>query len=313
MARFLVTGGAGFIGSNIAQRLLAAGHDVRIIDNFATGRRKNIKEFAGQIEVIEGDICDQKAIAKAMKKIDYVLHLAAKPSVIASVEKPRECHEANVDGTFNVLMAARDAGVKRLVYSASSSAYGNSVELPNREDYAPRPLSPYAIAKLTGEYYCKVFSEIYGLECVSLRYFNVFGPKQNPASQYAAVIPKFITSLLAGEAPTIFGDGRQTRDFTFVENVYNANLLACTAKCAAGQVFNIACGTPISVNQLVAVLNGIIGTKIKAAHEAARAGEVKHSAADVTKARKILKFDPAIDLRTGLERTVEWYRHSKGA
>ena len=310
MAKYLVTGGAGFIGSNIAERLLAAGHSVRIIDNFATGRRENIAPFRSRIELAEGDIRQMKDAEDAVRGVDYVLHLAALPSVPASIENPRACHEANIDGTFNLLMAARDAKVKRLVYSASSSAYGNAPQLPNREDFAPMPLSPYAVAKLTGEYYCQVFTTIFGLECVVLRYFNVFGPKQNPASQYAAVVPKFITSLLAGKAPTIFGDGEQSRDLTFVENVYLANLLASTAKGAAGQVFNVACGTPISINRLVDLLNEILGTTIKAEHVPERPGEVKHSHADITKARTILGFEPPVDLRAGLERTVEWYRRN---
>jgi len=311
MAKFLLTGGAGFIGSNIAQRLLRDGHAVRIIDNFTTGRRENLAEFENQIELIEGDICKTADINRATAGVDYVVHLAAKPSVIASVEDPRACHEANIDGTFNVLMAARDANVKRLVFSASSSVYGDTPELPNRETFAPRPLSPYAIAKVTGEYYCKVFSEIYALQCVSLRYFNVFGPKQNPDSQYAAVIPKFIAALLEGKAPVIFGDGDQTRDFTFVENVYRANVLACTAEGVAGEVFNIACGEPISVNRLVEELNKILGTAIEPVYEAERPGEVKYSAADVGKARKLLKFEATVDIENGLRQTVEWYKAGK--
>jgi len=308
MAYYLLTGGGGFIGSNIAERLIRDGERVRIIDNFSTGRRENLAGLNGSIELIEGDITDMATVRRAVDGIDYVLHLAARPSVPASVADPQSCHEANIDGTFNVLIAARDAGVRRLVYSASSSAYGDSPELPNRETFAPRPLSPYAVAKLTGEYYCKIFTELYDLECVSLRYFNVFGPRQNPASQYAAVIPKFITALLAGERPTIFGDGEQTRDFTFVENVYLANRIACTAEGAAGQVFNCACGKPITINELVAVLNEILGTSIQPQHLDERPGDVKHSAADVTMAREMLKFEPPVDLKTGLEQTIEWYR-----
>jgi len=311
MAQYLVTGGAGFIGSNIAERLLKAGHAVRIIDDYSTGRPENIDALRDRIDFIQGSLCDVDYAAEAVRDVDYVLHLAARPSVPASVEDPRSCHEANIDGTFNLLMAARDARVKRVVYSASSSAYGDTLKLPNQEDFAPRPLSPYAVAKLAGEYYCKVFTEIYGLECVSLRYFNVFGPRQNPASQYSAVIPKFITSLLSGEAPTIFGDGEQTRDFTFVENVYLGNMLACTASGAPGHVINLACGTPISVNKLVDLLNGIIGTRIRPRYEPARPGDVKHSAADVAKARTILNFQPTVDLRAGLEQTVEWYKTKK--
>jgi len=308
MAKYLLTGGAGFIGSNIAEYLVDDGEEVRIIDNFSTGRRENIAEFLDRIELIEGDICKMDDITRAVDGVDYVLHIAARPSVPASIAEPRVCHEANIDGTFNVLMAAREAGVRRVVYSASSSAYGDTPELPNKETFAPGPLSPYAASKLAGEYYCRVFTEIYGLECVSLRYFNVFGPKQNPASQYAAAIPKFITSMLEGESPTIFGDGEQSRDFTFVENVYYGNMLACTAPGAAGQLFNCACGYPISINQLVDTLNEILGTNIKARHVPERPGDIKHSAADITKAREILKFDPPVDLRTGLERTVEWYK-----
>ncbi|NQT20153.1 MAG: SDR family oxidoreductase, partial [Planctomycetes bacterium] len=282
MPKYLLTGGGGFIGSNIAERLVKDGDDVRIIDNFSTGRKENIADFLDKIELIEGDICNAADIEKAVDGVDYVLHLAAKPSVPASVADPRGCHEANIDGTFNVLMAAREAGVKRVVYSASSSAYGDTLELPNKETFAPRPLSPYAVAKLVGEYYCKVFTEIFGLECVSLRYFNVFGPKQNPKSQYAAVIPKFILMLLNGEQPTIFGDGEQLRDFTFVENVYIANKLACTAPGAAGKLFNCACGSPISINKLVEVLNDVLGMSIAPVHLDERPGDVKDSAADVT-------------------------------
>ena len=308
MARYLLTGGGGFIGSNIAERLVNDGDEVRVIDNFSTGRKENLAAFEDRIELIVGDITNIDDLSKAVDGVDYVLHLAARPSVPASVADPRRCHEANINGTFNVLMAARDAGVKRVVYSASSSAYGDTLELPNREEFAPRPLSPYAVAKLTGEYYCKVFSEIFGLECVSLRYFNVFGPRQNPASQYAAVIPKFITALLQGEAPTIFGDGEQSRDFTFVENVYLGNKLACTAQGAAGQLFNLACGYPVSINQLVDMLNEIIGTNITPIYAPDRAGDVKHSSADITKAREVLKFDPPVDLKTGLRQTVDWYK-----
>jgi len=308
MAKYLLTGGAGFIGSNIAERLLNDGEQVRVIDNFSTGRRENIADFLDRIELIEGDICKMDDVSKAVEGVDYVLHIAARPSVPASVADPRACHEANIDGTFNVLMACRDAGVRRVVYSASSSAYGDSLELPNKETFAPRPLSPYAVAKLTGEYYCKVFTEIYGLECVSLRYFNVFGPRQNPASQYAAVIPKFILMLLNGRPPTIYGDGKQMRDFTFVENVYLANRLACTAEGAAGQLFNCACGAAVSINELVDVLNEVLGTDIKPVYLPERPGDVKDSAADISKARHILNFDPPIDLRTGLKRTVEWYK-----
>ena len=308
MAYYLLTGGGGFIGSNIAERLIRDGERVRIIDNFSTGRRENLAGLNGSIELIEGDITDMATVRRAVDGVDYVLHLAARPSVPASVADPQSCHEANIDGTFNVLIAARDAGVRRLVYSASSSAYGDSPELPNRETFAPRPLSPYAVAKLTGEYYCKIFTELYDLECVSLRYFNVFGPRQNPASQYAAVIPKFITALLAGERPIIFGDGEQTRDFTFVENVYLANRIACTAEGAAGQVFNCACGKPITINELVVVLNNILGTDIQPEHLDERPGDVKHSAADVTRAREVLKFEPPVDLKAGLEQTIQWYR-----
>lgn len=308
MAVYVVTGGAGFIGSNIVKRLVKDGHRVRVVDNLLTGRRENLQEVRDDIEFVEGDIRDGQLLARLFKGADYVLHQAALPSVPRSVKDPVASHEANITGTLQVLIAARDAGVKRVVYAASSSAYGDTPVLPKVETMAPNPLSPYAVTKLAGEYYCRVFYHVYGLETVSLRYFNVFGPRQDPNSQYAAVIPRFITAMLKGEAPVIFGDGEQTRDFSYIDNVVEANLLACQAPGAAGEVFNIACGESISLNDLVKELNHILGTDIKPVYTNPRPGDVRHSLADISKAGKILGYKPQINWREGLRRTVEWYR-----
>jgi UDP-glucose 4-epimerase len=308
MSFYLVTGGAGFIGSNIVERLVARGERVRVLDDFSSGKRENLAAVVDRVELLQGTICDAALVRYALRDADYVLHLAARPSVIESIERPDLCHAGNVTGTFNVLMAAREAGVKRLVFSASAAAYGNSAPLPNREDAAPDPLSPYAVAKVTGEYYCKTFAELYSLPTVALRYFNVFGPRQNPHSQYASVIPKFITMMLRGEPPTIFGDGEQTRDFVHVENVFRANLLACQAPGVEGRLFNIAAGRAVSVNELAATIGRILGKPIAPVHAAERPGEVRHSTADIARARQLLGYEPSVGFEDGLRQTVEWYR-----
>ncbi|WP_094226525.1 SDR family oxidoreductase [Methanolobus psychrotolerans] len=303
-----VTGGAGFIGSNIVERLVSYGNEVVVIDNFLTGRMENIGVFKDDIRLVNGSIQDLGLLRTEFKGVDYVLHQAALPSVPRSIDDPIATNQNNIDGTLNVLVAAKDSGVKRVVYAASSSAYGNTLTLPKHEGMSPDPLSPYAISKLAGEQYCKVFYDIYGLETVALRYFNVFGPRQDPNSHYAAVIPKFIKNMLSGESPVIFGDGEQSRDFTYVQNNVDANLLACTAANAPGKVFNIACGSRISLNELVMALNDIIGTDIEPAYAAERPGDVKHSLADITRARDILGYKPTYVLAEGLARTVEWFK-----
>ena len=310
--RYLVTGGAGFIGSNIAHRLVEQGHYVRIIDNFSTGKRENIADIADKIDLIEGDIRYLNTVTKAMDGIDYVIHQAALPSVPRSVETPIESNDVNINGTLNILYAAKEAGVKRLVYAASSSAYGDTPTLPKVETMKPNPLSPYAVNKLTAEMYCSVFTRVYGLETVALRYFNIFGPRQDPNSYYSAVIPKFIKALLLDQPPIIFGDGEQSRDFTYIENVINANLLACKAPAeAAGHVVNIACGERITLNQLVQELNELLGKDIHPTHGAPRAGDIKHSLADISLAGKLIGYKPEVKIPEGLKRTVEWFLENK--
>ncbi len=308
MATYLVTGGAGFIGSNVCRELLAQNHTVKVLDNFATGRRENLAEIAGDIELFEVDIRDAEGIQPAFKGVDYVLHQGALPSVPRSVKDPVATTEVNVNGTLNVLTAARDAGVKRVVMASSSSIYGSNPELPKHEGMRPMPISPYAASKLANEAYAAACTHVYGLETVCLRYFNVFGPRQDPKSQYAAVIPIFVTALLKGERPTIFGDGEQSRDFSYVANVIQANLKASTAEGGAGQAFNIACGNRISLNELVRELNEIIGTNIDPIHTDPRPGDVKHSLADISAARETFGYSPAVDVRQGLEKVVDWYR-----
>ncbi len=309
MTRYLVTGGAGFIGSNLVEALVACGGKVRVLDNFSTGKRENIREFRDEIELIEGSLTEVRTCQKAVEKVDYVLHQGALPSVPKSVARPRESNEANVTGTVNLLVAARDAGVKRFVYAASSSAYGDTPVLPKVETMAATPKSPYAIQKYTGELYCRVFYEIYGLETVSLRYFNIFGPRQDPQSQYAAVIPNFIRATLRGEAPVIFGDGQQSRDFTHIENAVHANLAACAAdsKCA-GAVLNIACGERISLIELAKAIREIAGEGKPPRHDKERPGDVKHSLADVSAARECIGYEARVHFREGLEKTIAWYR-----
>jgi len=307
---FLVIGGAGFIGSHIVERLVHNGYRVRVIDSLITGKRENIEPFLSEIEFIEGDIRDLELLREAMDSVDYVLHQAALPSVPRSIKDPLATNAANVDGTLNVLVAARDTGVKRVVYASSSSIYGDSPVLPKKETMTPEPRSPYAVSKLAGELYSQVFHRVYGLETVCLRYFNVFGPRQDPSSHYSGVVAKFIVSLLEGKAPTVFGDGEQSRDFTYVENVVEANLLATRAKRVSGEVFNIAYGEQLTVKGLVRLLGDIleVPSGLEAKYALARPGDVRHSLADISKAMTFLGYEPAVNAKEGFKRTVEWYR-----
>jgi len=309
---YLVTGGAGFIGSHIVDRLVQNGEKVRVLDNFSTGKRANIEHNLGEIDLINGSLTDMGTVRRAVEGVDYVLHQGALPSVPRSVNDPIGSNDANINGTLNLLVAARDAGVKRLVFASSSSVYGDSPSLPKHERMPPDPLSPYALTKLAGECYCRLFTDLYGLETVSLRYFNVFGPRQDPESQYAAVIPKFIKCMLKGERPVIYGDGLQSRDFTYVENNVEANILACSAPRAVGEVMNIACGDRFSLLDLVDIINRILGTSIEPVFEPARPGDVKHSQADISKARELIGFEPKVGFVEGLERLVGWTRGSLG-
>jgi nucleoside-diphosphate-sugar epimerase len=313
MAQYLVTGGAGFIGSNLAHALVERGEQVRILDNFATGREENIAELVEKkkVELVRGSITDGEAVARAVRGVDYVLHQAAIPSVPRSIEDPLGGDDVNVHGTVTLLDGARKAGVKRVVFAASSSAYGEKAPgEPKVETMLPAPLSPYAAAKLAGEYYMRAFYHSYGLETVALRYFNIFGPRQDPKSQYAAVIPNFVTAALQGRAATIYGDGETSRDFCFVENAVEANLLACTAPGAGGEVFNIACGESTSLLQTVDIIAGIVGKKIPPVHEPPRTGDIKYSLADIGKAKKVLGYTGRIKFAQGLERTIAWYKET---
>jgi len=311
MAFYLITGGAGFIGSNIVEELLRRGQRVRVLDNFSTGRRENLRPFSGRIELLEGDIRDPKDARKAVAGVDYILHQAALPSVARSVEDPIASNETNVSGMLNLLTCAKEAAVKRFVFASSSSVYGDTPTLPKVETMPLNPTSPYAVSKLAGEHYCRIFHRIYGLETVCLRYFNIFGPRQNPDSQYSAVIPLFIKSMLASESPTIFGDGLQSRDFTFIANVVNANLLAAQAPQAAGGAFNIACGGRYSLLDLVGILNSILGGAIAPRHREARNADVKHSQADIAAAGRFLGYAPTVRFEEGLRRTVDWYKMNR--
>jgi nucleoside-diphosphate-sugar epimerase len=306
MALHLVTGGAGFIGSSIAEALLANGERVRIIDDFSSGRRENLARLPGRFELIEGSIADPHAVAKAMQGVEVVFHEAAIPSVARSVADPQSTMLAGVQGTTVVLDVAQRAGVRRLIFAASSAAYGDTPTLPKVETMEPRPLSPYAASKLAGEQLMRIFAELHGIETISLRYFNVFGPSQDPASDYAAVIPKFITAAIRGERPVIFGDGEQTRDFCYVDNAVRANLLAAgVSRRLRGEVVNVACGERTSLNQLARFVGELAGRRLDPDHKAPRPGDVRDSLADVTAARELLGYKPAVDLREGLKRTYQ--------
>jgi nucleoside-diphosphate-sugar epimerase len=307
MASYLVTGGAGFIGSHLAEELVRRGHRVRVADSLITGKRRNLEHVDG-VDFLEGDLADMDVAVRAVAGMEYVLHQAAIPSVPRSVTDPRTSHRANVDAALNLLIAAREAGVKRLVYAGSSAAYGNAPTLPKREDMPPNPLSPYALQKLMAEQYCRMFTFLYGFETVTIRYFNVFGPRQDPGSPYSGVISLFATALLEGRQPTIYGDGEQTRDFTYVANVVDGVLRACEAPKAAGEVINVATGGRISLNELLRVMSGFVGASVAPIYKAERAGDVKDSQADITKARTLLGYAPIVGLEEGLRRTIEWCR-----
>jgi nucleoside-diphosphate-sugar epimerase len=307
MASYLVTGGAGFIGSHLTEELVRRGHKVRVADNLSTGHRGNLAHIAG-VEFVEGDLADLAFATRAAAGVDYVLHQAAIPSVPRSVNDPIASNRANIDATLNVLVAARDAGVKRLVFAGSSSEYGDSPTLPKREDMPSSPLSPYALQKVMGTQYCQMFTRLYGFETVVIRYFNVFGPRQDPGSPYSGVISLFATALIEGKQPIIYGDGEQTRDFTYVANVVDGVLRACEAPKAAGEAINVACGTRISLNELLRVMNTVVGTDLQPIYKETRAGDVKDSQADITKARTLLGYSPLVGLEDGLRHTLEWCR-----
>jgi UDP-glucose 4-epimerase len=310
--KFLVTGGAGFIGSNIAEELVKRRHSVRILDNFTTGKPEHIKSFKDKIEVVKGDIREEKDLRKALKGIDYVFHQAALRSVPRSVDDPLSSNEVNITGTLKLLMAARDAKVKRVVYASSSSAYGDSKLIPQKETHTPGPISPYAVSKLAAEYYCLMFAKTFGLETVALRYFNVFGPRQDPESKYSAVIPKFIESALKKEPIIIHGDGKQSRDFSYITNVVQANILAATTPGVSGQMFNIACNESNSVLDIAKGIEKIMGEKLTIEHTPPRAGDVRKTCADISKARKLLKYKPEIKFKQGLEKTFVWFKEYYG-
>jgi nucleoside-diphosphate-sugar epimerase len=307
-----VTGGAGFIGSHLTEALLREGHRVRVLDDFSTGKKENLildKKYSS-LEIIKGDIRHLVICQKAMKGIEYVFHQAALPSVQRSVEDPLGSNAVNGGGTLNILFAAKEEKVKRVIYASSSSIYGDTPTLPKHEEMISHPLSPYALQKYIGEQYCRLFYELYGLETVSLRYFNIFGPKQDPDSIYSAVIPKFIDALLQGSPPVIFGDGEQSRDFTYIENVVQANLLAMSAKHLRGEAINIACAERTSLNQLVNVLRKIVGSKLSPVYEEPRKGDVRHSLADIRKGKELLNYEPKVGLESGLKKTVEFFQKS---
>ncbi|UCC39926.1 MAG: SDR family oxidoreductase [Candidatus Aminicenantes bacterium] len=311
MTKYLVTGGAGFIGSHVAEELVRRGHKVTVLDNFFTGKRENIAPFMDKIELIEGDIRDMDICRQSLEDVDFVLHQAALPSVPRSIEDPVLASEINIQGTLNLLVASRDAGIKKFVFASSTSVYGDDPSLPKEEGREGKPLSPYAVSKIAGEMYCQVFSRIYGLSTVCLRYFNVFGPRQDPFSQYAAVIPNFITKTLKGESSTIFGDGEQSRDFTYVSNVVEANFLAAEAQNVTGEIFNIACGEKTSVNSLAKKINELLGKDISPVHDEPRPGDILHSLADISKAKKMLKYDPLVSIDEGLEKTIRWFQEEE--
>ena len=308
MARYVVTGGGGFIGSHIVEELVRRNETVTIIDNFSTGKHENVEPFEDDVEVIEADIAEAKNLTQFLKGADYVIHQAAIPSVPKSIIDPVKSHNANVNGTLRLLVACREAGVKRVVYASSSSLYGDSPTLPKHEGMMPNPLSPYGAQKLFAEMYCQVFTRAYGLETVALRYFNVFGPRQDATSQYSGVLALFIPAVLQDRRPTIYGDGLQSRDFTFVKNVVEANLLACKAPAVAGEVFNVACGDRITVISMLQQINKITGKDIAPIYGDLRKGDIKHSQADITRAKERLGYQPKVSFEEGLRSTIEWYR-----
>ena len=312
MSSYLVTGGAGFIGSHLVEELVRRGHSVRVADNLSTGKRRNLAHIPG-VELLEGDLAEMAFAARAVQGIEYVLHQAAIPSVPRSVKDPITSNRANVDGTLNVLVSARDAGVKRLVFAGSSSEYGDTPTLPKTEDMPSSPLSPYALQKVTGTEYCRMFTRLYDFETVVIRYFNVFGPRQDPGSPYSGVISLFAAALIEGRQPTIYGDGEQTRDFTYVANDVDGVLRACSAPKAAGEAINVACGTRISLNELLRVMNAVVGSKVQAIYKAPRAGDVRDSQADITKARTLLGYTPIVGLEEGLRHTLAWCREEHDA
>jgi nucleoside-diphosphate-sugar epimerase len=313
MSKVLVTGGAGFIGSNLTEDLLKKGHFVRVLDDFSTGKRENLifAKTYPSLEIVEGDIRDLRTCQKAVQGTEYVFHQGALPSVQRSVEDPETSNAVNVGGTLNILLAAREKRVKRVIYASSSSIYGDTPTLPKHEEMPSNPLSPYALQKYIGEQYCRLFYQLYGLETISLRYFNIFGPKQDPNSLYSAVIPKFIDALVQGRAPIIFGDGEQSRDFTYIENVVQANLLAMSAEHLHGEAINIACGERISLNQLLNVLKEILGSKLSPIYQEPRKGDVKHSLADIRRGKEIIHYEPKVGIETGLKKTVEFFQRQK--
>lgn len=308
MKRALVTGGAGFIGSHLVEGLLARGYQVRVLDNFATGRRENLAHIVTEIELLEGDVCNLTTVRNAVRQVDVVFHEAALPSVERSVKNPLESNEVNIAGTLNVLLAARDARVRRVVYAASSSAYGDTPTLPKTETMLPDPLSPYAVSKLAGEQYMKVFTQLYGVSTISLRYFNIFGPRQDPTTQYAGFIAKVVACALERTPYPVFGDGEQSRDFTYVENAVQANLLAAEGTFEGSPLVNIACGTRATLKEIIAMVNELTQQNLSTHYGPPRAGDVRHSQADILRAKQILGYHPTVDIREGLRRTVEWYR-----
>lgn len=313
MACYLVTGGCGFIASHLVEALVKRNEQVRVFDNCTTGATDNLEAVKNQIEFINGDLRDCEAVRKAVDGVDYIMHQGALPSVARSVANPIRSNDVNIGGTLNILVAARDAGVKRVVYAGSSSSYGNITVLPRSENLPSQPASPYALTKYVGECYCRIFTEIYGLETVALRYFNIFGPRQIPHSPYAAVIPRFISAGLNGNPPTIDGDGEQSRDFTYVANAVHANLLACHAEAAVGTVINIGCGEQTSINRLAALIGELMRLEIKPVYAPPRVGDVRHSRADISKAQRLLGYQPCVSIKAGLRKTIDWFRRKTHA
>jgi nucleoside-diphosphate-sugar epimerase len=310
----LVTGGAGFIGSSIASALVSSGARVRVIDDLSTGYLENLDEIGGDIDFIKASVADETALSRSLEDVELVFHQAAIPSVPRSIENPRQTHTASVDSTFSLLLASKERKVRRVIYAASSSAYGDQPTLPKREDMLPDPLSPYAVAKLVGEYYCQVFTRVYKLETLSLRYFNVFGPRQDPSSQYSGVISRFISALLKDQPPVIYGDGEHSRDFTYIDNVVEANVKAAETNKGLGSVINVATGQRISLNQLLEEIKDLTGKRhVNADYQSPRAGDVVHSLADISRAREILGFEPRVGLREGLQLTIDWWKQSRFA